>query len=658
MLKIIKIIIVALSIIFSSSTLIFAQTSESLVVDDQLKSTPLCSYMDCLEDSGKNYTIDIILSQKFDSLFKKVESPIISKGYTKSAFWFRYSLYNKSENQKTIIIEIENPYLKSIEFFKSHNNKVITKISTGSKYRYKKRKINHRNFLFRIKLEPKESSTYYFRIITDDFFGFLCTAWDENSFNENEPSNQIIHGILFGILIIVCLFNIVVFIIIRDRGYLYFALFALSFTILLVAENGYGFQYLWPSFPIINHWIYPILNVVAILFYTLFSQNFLHLYQYTPKLNKSIYYGIIITLLCLLPFFILKVIYLSGIIEIISLITPILFLTLAIYVFSKGYKPARIYLLSFSFVIITIIIFLFSVLGILNFSYTIIYALYIAIILTVTTMGFSLLDRYLIINYKLAHERNTLKERNELIENELIMAMNIQNKLIPEKNPLDTIFSIYYPIDKIGGDFYDFLQLDDDRIGIFISDVSGHGVPAAFITTMVKSVILQAGKLQNDPAKLLFFLNDALFELTGENFITCFYGIYNHKTNHIMYSNAGHPSPLIITDNDISQLPGTIQMPIAMWDEDEISEMDKIYENNEMVLPENSKLLLYTDGMTEVRKAENKNEFLNKKMIFDLCLQNKELDSKQFLYKLFRELISFRESYIFDDDICIICVDI
>ena len=114
------------------------------------------------------------------------------------------------------------------------------------------------------------------------------------------------------------------------------------------------------------------------------------------------------------------------------------------------------------------------------------------------------LRRLLIIEKQalLESERNTLFERNRLIGRELEMARRIQQRLIPQDTPNERIAFLYRPMEEVGGDYFDFLQLSDGaKIGMFLSDVSGHGVPAAFITSMIKSSLTQAGGSGTTPRR-------------------------------------------------------------------------------------------------------------------------------------------------------------
>ena len=144
-------------------------------------------------------------------------------------------------------------------------------------------------------------------------------------------------------------------------------------------------------------------------------------------------------------------------------------------------------------------------------------------------------------NLELVTERNELKVKNEAIEAQLDLARKIQMKLVPSSVPDKRIAFFYKPMEKVGGDFFDFIKLPSpDKIGLFISDVSGHGVPAALITSMLKGAILQRDDLLEDPASLLMNLNEFLISQSGGNFVTALYGIYNFSDRTFSYANAGH----------------------------------------------------------------------------------------------------------------------
>ncbi len=255
-------------------------------------------------------------------------------------------------------------------------------------------------------------------------------------------------------------------------------------------------------------------------------------------------------------------------------------------------------------------------------------------------------------------ERNELKDRIKIMDDELDMACLIQEKLIPSSVPNDKMFFLYKPMTAIGGDFLDFTMFsDENKTGIFICDVSGHGVPAALITSIIKSSIHQSKKIYSDPSKMLLHLNQVLISLTEDIFVTAFYGIYDSSDRSIFYSNAGHHPPVVLLENSISTLDQSRSVPLSIMHNPELIKTGRGYTNSRTILPENCKIIFYTDGLVEARSIDLRSiDFGSKFEERLMALQN--LNSKDFTETLFSELIKFHGSESFNDDICIICVEV
>lgn len=259
---------------------------------------------------------------------------------------------------------------------------------------------------------------------------------------------------------------------------------------------------------------------------------------------------------------------------------------------------------------------------------------------------------------ELATEKEKLRARHEIMEKDLKMARTIQQQLMPDRSPTGYIHCLYRPMDLIGGDYYDFIRFrDSDKIGIFISDVSGHGVPAALIASMVKSLILRAGDHRNDPARMLAYLNKSLLGQTGGNFVTAFYGIYDPGSRTIVYANAGHHPPYVVADGTVGQLDRGKSVPLAIIDGETLLQRNKGYVNSEEVLLKNSRIILYTDGLIEtVNINDTKKIFQDSAMVVFLELH--ALAHREFIDSLYQSLVDFRGGDDFEDDVCVVCVDI
>lgn len=250
-----------------------------------------------------------------------------------------------------------------------------------------------------------------------------------------------------------------------------------------------------------------------------------------------------------------------------------------------------------------------------------------------------------------------IESYNLNVRAELSLAEKIQRRIVPEDICDNGICSLYLPLEKVGGDFFDFLEFrDHNRLGIFICDVSGHGIPAALITSMIKSTINSAGSLREDPAGLLLHLNDVLYEQTEDDFVTAFYGICDFEHRFLHYANAGHIPPLIIGEKKIDRLLITRNLPLAIASNDELQEAGKTYHNYKRTLPATGKLLLYTDGLPEslqhLHSIEERNDYLE-----GLFLQLHDLNPRQFILTVYRELFLEKSEARIEDDLTLVCLE-
>ncbi len=258
---------------------------------------------------------------------------------------------------------------------------------------------------------------------------------------------------------------------------------------------------------------------------------------------------------------------------------------------------------------------------------------------------------------ELAEERNKLKQRNIQMEQELIMARRIQEQLIPSSLPALNLAALYKPMDQIGGDFYDFFPFPDNKLGVFVSDVSGHGIPAALITTMLKSFLLRAGNFLLNPSQTLFYLNQSLVNQTANNFITAFYGVYDFDSQILTYSEAGHPSPFLLKEQEVSQLPKTSRgLPLAVFDNKTLQRRSMVYENNSVNFKPNEKLLIYTDGLIEATPLNQDHHFFMEHGLEKTLDELKQKEPQELIHNLYLKLKSFRGDEDFDDDVCLVCL--
>jgi phosphoserine phosphatase RsbU/P len=207
-------------------------------------------------------------------------------------------------------------------------------------------------------------------------------------------------------------------------------------------------------------------------------------------------------------------------------------------------------------------------------------------------------------------------DQNRKLKFDLNLARKLQCSLLPKALPEEKIaFSfIYKPCETIGGDFLDIFKIDEDHIGIYIADVSGHGVSASMLTVFLRASI---NKKLLSPAEVLseLFIAYNSSSISSDLYITIFYAVINLKTKTIVFSNAGHNvCPIIFNDQkfEILRVPG---IPISTWLEK--PEYVDRYSN----LAVGDSIFFYTDGIIEMRNAKNE-QYGEKRLLDTLLLEN------------------------------------
>jgi sigma-B regulation protein RsbU (phosphoserine phosphatase) len=184
------------------------------------------------------------------------------------------------------------------------------------------------------------------------------------------------------------------------------------------------------------------------------------------------------------------------------------------------------------------------------------------------------------------------------IQKELDVARNIQLSILPAEFPASTPFKVaakYVPMTSVAGDFYDFLSMDGNHAGLLIADVSGHGVPAALIASMVKMSAVSLRRYAAHPAQLLAQMNTALCGSTQGQFVTAAYVHMDAEARELRYAAAGHPSMLVLRDGVVTEVAENGLLLAATE--------HAAYAEKTMPLRVGDRLLLYTDGLLEARNG-------------------------------------------------------
>src|ERR671910_148433 len=188
----------------------------------------------------------------------------------------------------------------------------------------------------------------------------------------------------------------------------------------------------------------------------------------------------------------------------------------------------------------------------------------------------------------------------ERIEQELQVARRIQHASLPREVPnLEgwQISPLYRPAREVGGDFYDFVELHDGRLGLVVGDATGKGVPAALVMASARSMLRAVAQASDSPGDVLRRVNDPLAtDIPPNMFVTCFYAILNPESGSLTYANAGHDLPYLYRNSAAEELRAR-GMPLGLMP-------GMGYEEKQTILEAGEAALLYSDGLVEAHDPE------------------------------------------------------
>jgi sigma-B regulation protein RsbU (phosphoserine phosphatase) len=240
-----------------------------------------------------------------------------------------------------------------------------------------------------------------------------------------------------------------------------------------------------------------------------------------------------------------------------------------------------------------------------------------------------------------------------VIQKEMELASEMQTMLFPKNLPNNNEIEVsakYNPHQLVGGDYYDFIELNRDEVAFCIADVSGKGVPAALLMSNFQASLRALIKRTTSLSELVIELNkNILANANREKFITAFIGKYNLQTRNLQYINAGHNPPLLLIGHQFTHLIDGCTV-LGMFDN-----LPSVTEKN-ITLPMDSILSCYTDGVVE--QSNLKNEEFGVNGLEKSILSNKNESTKDIIESISKSLFEFKKGVEYLDDIALLCLRI
>jgi diguanylate cyclase (GGDEF)-like protein len=325
-----------------------ASSIEPVEVGDLNAGYSLNDHVEYIEDTLGEFKAEQLMRP--DQPWHMHDKETLSFGYTRSVYWFRFEVQNKADKAISHLLEIAYPVLDNISMYvyDAKNGQQIAQHRLGDKIPFNLRQIQHRHFVVPLDLEPLQQQVWLLRIKTSSAMQIPMTVWPEREFFLQDQSRLMGLGLYYGIMFIMILYNLFVFISVREENYLYYVLYVASMAGFLASLQGLNFQYIWPNATSWNDSAIIVLLAGVVVFACLFTRNFLFLSEGEGKLNFA-FGGVIISsaLIAITVSFFPYSILIKVLIGI-----AVVGISLSIYAgilrWGQGYSSARYYTIAWS----------------------------------------------------------------------------------------------------------------------------------------------------------------------------------------------------------------------------------------------------------------------------------------------------------------------
>lgn len=558
-----------ISIFFTIITFRTANAGKVIILNDSISQYSVAyDKVEIYEDKTRALGIEKVSSEGFTERFKKNNVQLARNFNTNAAYWLKFTIKNSAESDKNWIFEFFDSSIETINFYCPDGKGNYHEIKAGNRNRFSTKFYQHKNFIFQIPDIKGKELVFYTRIESSHLVFMYGVIRSINRFVYYALNEYYFLGIFYGIILAMALYNLLLFITVKDKTYLYYVLYVFSSGFLCMVMDGTGFQYFWANHPEFNERAFSLATFLMVVWAVMYTQGFV-----ISKSDTKIHFNILeILIISRLILFILSVTIFPILNEFVFI--DVFALTICfvsgIISYKRGNFATRFFVLGFSFLFLGFIISNLTVHSILGFSLPnnilTVYSFNFGIVLEMILLSYALAERVKLFIKEKADAQseliNQLKEKDELkqkvnaeleekvnertqeimIQNEMLESKNYELKLLYEeiqqnievakliqlsilppveniKKYLPNFYVVYKPKDVVSGDFYWF-EHKNDKVYIAAVDCTGHGVAGAFMSLIGYNLLNQI--VRNDEenlnaAQILDKLNEGVIESLRQN---------------------------------------------------------------------------------------------------------------------------------------------
>ena len=321
-----------------------------LSVNPITQEYPLGTHTWFYEDTSGDLTFADVSANNFRQ-WQKSQQDNLSFGYTGSVYWFHVSLANDAADLQKRLLEIAYPVLDYIDMYIMRDQTLQESHQFGDRLPFAQRPVDHANFVVPLDLPGKSRTDIYLRVKTGSSMQIPLKLWSYEALVERDQNELIASGLYFGAMLIMTLYNLMLFFVLRDRNFMYYVVYVISMAMLIFGIKGYSFKYLWPEASAWNDQSLVLSLAFTVVFACAFTSSFLQVPQHRPLLSKILTFHMVVGAVCALLAFVVP--YRLAIISTIlmALSSILCCFTIGIVRWKDRYDAVRYYLLAWSFML-------------------------------------------------------------------------------------------------------------------------------------------------------------------------------------------------------------------------------------------------------------------------------------------------------------------
>jgi methyl-accepting chemotaxis protein len=393
-----------------------------VVITDNLTSLRFGKHMSYLKDESRSLTIRDILAGGLQ--WERAQTDGFNFGFNPPPVWFAFTVDNRQKAGQGWYFEVDYAMIDHIELFLPGKDGTYRAIKTGDRHPFAQRDIIDRNFVFLLNPPPGEH-TYFVRFETASSLNFTPTMWSVRDYIKRINLEFPVFWMYFGLMLVMALYNLFLFISVRETTYLFYSLFIVTFIMFQSTLNGFAFQYLWPESVWWANNCLPFFMLNCVVTSGLFIVRYVETKKHRPVIHRVIIYGI------LLPLFLLSLVSFTGNYALsIKLSTAgtglgaVALTTAGVVLFLTRSREARLTLTAFSALVIGVLLYSLKSFGVLPSTFATNWSVQIGSSMVILIFSFGLADKINkmkaaleVFNANLEKNEREARERTTFLEN-------------------------------------------------------------------------------------------------------------------------------------------------------------------------------------------------------------------------------------------------